>query len=62
MKYEKIPYFISIEDAPKLTQMVGLETTILTGLHGEKKMMSLAGRFYRETQAVRYTETKGGVT
>ncbi|MEK7310162.1 MAG: cupin domain-containing protein [Planctomycetota bacterium] len=35
----KIPYFVNPADAPKLTQMPGLETTILTGLHGEKMMM-----------------------
>jgi len=38
---EKTPYFIDPEDAPRLTQMPGLETTILTGLHGEKMMMVL---------------------
>lgn len=39
MTQEKVSYFISPTNAPKLTQMVGLETTILTGLHGEKMMM-----------------------
>ena len=38
---EKIPYFINLLDSPRLTQMPGLETTILTGLHGEKMMMVL---------------------
>jgi quercetin dioxygenase-like cupin family protein len=39
---EKRPaYFIEPEEAPRLTQMPGLETTILTGLHGEKMMMAL---------------------
>ena len=38
---EKIPYFINLSDSPRLTQMPGLETTILTGLHGEKMMMVL---------------------
>jgi len=38
---EKTPYFIDPEDAPRLTQMPGLETTILTGLHGERMMMVL---------------------
>ncbi len=33
-------YFINPEDAPKFTQMDGLETTVLTGLHGEKMMMA----------------------
>ncbi len=41
MTQEKIPYFINPADAPRLTQMPGLETTILTGLHGEKMMMVL---------------------
>ena len=41
MTQEKIPYFIDPADAPRLTQMPGLETTILTGLHGEKMMMVL---------------------
>jgi len=37
----KIPYFVNPLKAAKLTQMEGLETTILTGLHGEKMMMVL---------------------
>jgi quercetin dioxygenase-like cupin family protein len=41
MIQEKIPYFINPADAPSLTQMPGLKTTILTGLHGEKMMMVL---------------------
>jgi len=41
MTQKKASYFISPLDAPKFTQMVGLETTILTGLHGEKMMMVL---------------------
>ena len=41
MAQERIPYFINVADAPKLMQMPGLETTILTGLHGEKMMMVL---------------------
>lgn len=41
MEKEKIPYFINSTIAPKLDQMPGLETTILTGLHGEKMMMVL---------------------
>jgi len=28
----KSPYFVDVRDAPRLVQMVGLETTILTGL------------------------------
>jgi quercetin dioxygenase-like cupin family protein len=38
----KKPNFISLEDAPKIKQMKSLETTILTGLHGEKMMMVLS--------------------
>lgn len=41
MTQEKVSHFISLADAPKLTQIIGLETTILTGLHGEKMMMVL---------------------
>jgi len=36
-----IPTFINLTEASHLTQMPGLETTILTGLHGEKMMMVL---------------------
>lgn len=36
------PYFISLKNAPKIRMMKGLETTILTGLHGEKMMMVLS--------------------
>jgi len=35
-------YFISLENAPKIRMMKGLETTILTGLHGEEMMMVLS--------------------
>ena len=35
------PYFIEAEHAPKFSQMEGLETTVLTGLHGEQMMMVL---------------------
>jgi quercetin dioxygenase-like cupin family protein len=35
------PYFIEPENAPRFTQMEGLETTVLTGLHGEQMMMVL---------------------
>jgi len=33
-------YFINVEKALKFTQIEGLETTILTGLSGEKMMMA----------------------
>lgn len=42
MTEKEVSYFINHEDAPKLTQMAGLETTILTGLYGEKMMMVLS--------------------
>ena len=38
---EKSPYFVDPAEAPRLVQMPGLETTILTGLGGEKMMMVL---------------------
>jgi quercetin dioxygenase-like cupin family protein len=41
MTGHKIPYFVDPEHAPKITQMRGLETTILTGLCGEKMMVAL---------------------
>lgn len=41
MEQEKASFFIRQEDAPKFASMKGLETTILTGLHGEKMMMVL---------------------
>lgn len=34
-------YFIEVDEAPRFTQMEGLETTVLTGLHGERMMMAL---------------------
>ena len=41
MTEKKIPHFIDPEDARRLVQIPGLETTILTGLHGERMMMVL---------------------
>lgn len=38
---KKSPFFINVKDAPKFIQMKGLETTILTGLRGEKMTMAL---------------------
>jgi len=40
-KSQKIPYFVDLSQAPKIVQMEGLESTILTGLNGEKMMMVL---------------------
>ena len=41
MRKTKIPYFVEPSKSPKIVQMKGLETTILTGLKGEKMMMVL---------------------
>jgi quercetin dioxygenase-like cupin family protein len=41
MTQHRIQYFVNPEKAPKITQMPGLETTILSGLGGEKMMMAL---------------------
>jgi len=38
---KKSKYFIDVKDAPKFQQMEGLETTILSGLYGEKMTMAL---------------------
>ena len=34
-------YFLDLDEAPKMKQTPGLETTVLTGLHGEQMMMTL---------------------
>ena len=41
MREDKPTYFIEVEKAPRFSQMEGLETTVLTGLHGERMMMVL---------------------
>jgi quercetin dioxygenase-like cupin family protein len=41
LKQEKPAYFIDPTVAPRMLQMEGLETTILSGLRGEKMMMVL---------------------
>jgi len=41
MAEKRIPCFIEEKNAPKFTQRQGLQTTVLTGLHGEKMMMVL---------------------
>ena len=41
MKKKKSSYLIDLAEAPRIVQMEGLETSILTGLHGEKMMMVL---------------------
>lgn len=41
MTSSKQTYFIDTTNAPKFSQMEGLETTVLSGLNGEKTMMVL---------------------
>lgn len=38
---EELRYFIEQREAPQFTQMDGLQTTVLSGLHGEQMMMVL---------------------
>jgi len=38
---EKAPFFVNLQNPLKTKQIEGLETTILTGLRGEKMMMVL---------------------
>jgi len=38
---DRLSYYVELESAPKFTQLAGLETTVLTGLHGEQMMMVL---------------------
>jgi len=49
LKKKRIPYFIDPAQTPKIVQMKGLETIILTGLHGEKMMMVLNTTLPRHT-------------
>jgi len=37
----RILYFINLDEAPRIVQMKGLETVVLTGLQGERMMMVL---------------------
>ena len=39
---DPVSYFVKVSSAPKITQFPGLETTVLTGQHGEKMMMVLS--------------------
>jgi quercetin dioxygenase-like cupin family protein len=41
MNQKKKFYFIDADETPEFSQMKGLETKILTGLHGEQMMMVL---------------------
>ena len=38
---DKPDYFIDPDSAPRFSQLEGLETTVLTGLKGERMMMAL---------------------
>jgi len=49
LRKNKIPYFIDPGKAPKIVQMKGLETTILTGLKGERMMMVLNATLPKHT-------------
>jgi quercetin dioxygenase-like cupin family protein len=49
LRRNKIPYFIDPGKAPKIVQMKGLETTILTGLKGERMMMVLNATLPKHT-------------
>jgi quercetin dioxygenase-like cupin family protein len=41
MDQEERAYFVDLANAPRISPMPGLKTTLLTGLHGEKMMMVL---------------------
>ncbi|TKJ30104.1 MAG: cupin [Chloroflexi bacterium B3_Chlor] len=41
VRSQRTQFFIDPSQAPGIVQMPGLETTILTGLHGEQMMMAL---------------------
>ena len=49
-----MPYFINPANAPKFSQMPGLETTILTGLSGEKMMMALNSTLPGQTVPIHF--------
>ena len=49
-------YFIDSTIAQKITQMEGLETSILTGLNGEKMMMVLSSTLPGRTVAIHVHE------
>ena len=39
MVEDKPTYFVDVDKAPRFLQMEGVETTVLTGFHGERMMM-----------------------
>ena len=41
MPQKRVAYFVDATKAPTLRQSEGLETTVLTGLHGEQMMVAL---------------------
>jgi len=41
MTQKKVYPYINPDKSPRISQMIGLETTILSGLHGENMMMVL---------------------
>ena len=49
MEKKKASYFIDLAEVPRIVQMEGLETSILTGLHSEKMMMVLNATLPRHT-------------
>lgn len=52
MTQEKVPHFVNPADGARLAQMSGLETTILSGLRGEKMMMVLNATLPGHTVAI----------
>jgi quercetin dioxygenase-like cupin family protein len=49
LREDKIPSFIDPSNAPRIVHMKGLETTILTGLKGERMMMVLNATLPKHT-------------
>jgi quercetin dioxygenase-like cupin family protein len=45
-------YFVDLRNAPRIKPMDGLETTILTGMHGKKMMMVLSATLPNHTVPV----------
>lgn len=49
MTRKEPPYFIDPERCPKIKPLEALETTVLTGLHGERMMMVLSATLPRHS-------------